>query len=383
MTRKYKRFLRLVLMTALVAGAGAAGLMAYGNPHEAPSYRIEQVTRGDIVEVVSATGTLNPGRIVTVGSQVSGQVSKLYVGLNEPVKSGDVLAEIDPTLVLAQIKQDRTALETARSTYEQAGRDLTRARSLLAQEYVARADVEHAEQAYRVAKNGYDAARTVVERDEANLAYTKIVSPIDGVVIAKNIDIGQTLASNFQAPDLFKIAEDLSSMKIDLNLPEAFISKVKAGMEATFTVDALPSRVFNAKVTGVDVNPTNQNGMVTYNVQMAVNNGDHSLLPGMTAYVNVILSKKEKVLRVPAAALRFVPPPQSVGGLRLLFGRRHQAAAEMPSVGDGKRIYVLKNQTPTPIAVKTGATDENYVEITGDGVAEGDTVVLGVQKERH
>lgn len=379
---KRKRLIRIFLLTAIIAGAAVAALVVFGSQGDAPSYRTERITRGDIVEMVSATGTLNPGRIVTVGSQVSGQVSKLYVALNDLVKAGDVLAEIDPTLLLAQIRQDRTALETARSTYEQAGRDLSRARSLLAQEYVARADVEHAEQAYRVAKNSYEAAKTVVERDEANLGYTKILAPIDGVVIAKNIDIGQTLASSFQAPDLFKIAADLTSMKIDVNLPEAFISKVKAGMEATFTVDALPSRVFKAKVTSVDVNPTNQNGMVSYNVQMAVSNGDHALLPGMTAYVNVILSKKENVLRVPAAALRFIPPPENVGGLRLLFGKR-PPPVPMPQMTDSKRIYVLRNQTPIPVAVTTGAADENYVEISGDGIAEGDTVVLGVQKEKH
>ncbi len=379
---KRKRLIRIFLLTAIIAGAAVAALVVFGSQGDAPSYRTERITSGDIVEMVSATGTLNPGRIVTVGSQVSGQVSKLYVALNDLVKAGDVLAEIDPTLLLAQIRQDRTALETARSTYEQAGRDLSRARSLLAQEYVARADVEHAEQAYRVAKNSYEAAKTVVERDEANLGYTKILAPIDGVVIAKNIDIGQTLASSFQAPDLFKIAADLTSMKIDVNLPEAFISKVKAGMEATFTVDALPSRVFKAKVTSVDVNPTNQNGMVSYNVQMAVSNGDHALLPGMTAYVNVILSKKENVLRVPAAALRFIPPPENVGGLRLLFGKR-PPPVPMPQMTDSKRIYVLRNQTPIPVAVTTGAADENYVEISGDGIAEGDTVVLGVQKEKH
>src|SRR5581483_7659148 len=264
------------------AGTGVAGLILFASQDDLPSYRTEPITRGDIVELVSATGTLNPAQVITVGTQVSGQVSKLNVRLNDRVKAGQLLAEIDPTLLLAQIKQDRTMLETARSSLEQAERDLKRVRMLLAKDYVAKVDLEHAEQAYRAAQNTYDGARTVVERDEANLNYTKIMSPIDGVIIAKEIELGQTLAASFQTPNLFRIAADLTKMNISARLPEAFISKVKAGMEATFTVDAFPGREFKGQVSSVNLNPTAEGGIVAYTVEVSVNNSDNSLLPGMT-----------------------------------------------------------------------------------------------------
>jgi HlyD family secretion protein len=199
-----RRMMKLVLVVVMIASFVAAGALLLGNSPDEPAFRTEKITRGDIAQVVSATGTLSPGQVVTVGGQVSGQVNKLHVQLNEQGKAGQLLPEIDPTLLLTQLKQDGTALETARSNYEQAGRDLARVRQLLTKEFVAKVDLEHAQQAYRAAENGYDAAKTVVERDEANLNYAKIVAPIDGVIISKDVDLGQTLAAGLQAPSLFR-----------------------------------------------------------------------------------------------------------------------------------------------------------------------------------
>ena len=361
---------------AFLAAVVAAGLLLDGSDIQ-PEVRTDKVTRGDIAEVVAANGTLNPAQLVTVGTQVSGQVSKLNVQLNDHVKAGQLLAEIDPTLLLAQIKQDRTMLETAKDNADQAARDLNRTRMLLAKDYVAQIDLEHAQQAYRAAKNAYEGAKTVMERDEANLNYAKILSPIDGVVISKDIDLGQTIAASFQTPNLFKIAADLTRMKISVNLPEAFISKVKVGMPVTFTVDTFPGRIFDGTISAVDLNPNTQDGVVAYTIEVSVNNKDRSLLPGMTAYVNITLSKQPNVLRVPAAALRFVPPAEHVSALQRLFNP-HRRIAIPQRAKDGKTIYLLRNDVLTPVTVKTGATDDDYVEVSGEGIAEGDTVVIGM-----
>ncbi len=376
---KRRRIVKALLWISLATGIIAAAVVT-NSDSSCPEYRTEKVTRGDIANVVEANGTLNPEQVVTVGSQVSGQVSKLYVHLNDHVTKGQLLAEIDPTLLLEQIKQDRTSLETARSNYKQAGRDLNRTRMLLAKDYVAKVDLEHAQQAYLIAKNSYDSASTVMERDEANLNYTKITAPIEGVIISKDIDLGQTLAASFQSPNLFKIAADLTRMKIDASIPEAFISTIKSGMVATFTVDAFPGRTFDATISTVNLNPSTQSGIVSYSVAMTVNNPNLQLLPGMTAYVNIILSKKSNVLRVPAAALHFVPPTPHISGWHRLFG--HGAALVFPINNDGKTVYILRHNMVTPVAVKTSASDDNYVEVSGEGIAEGDMVIVGIQSKK-
>jgi HlyD family secretion protein len=374
---KRRRWIKLCLVLVLLGGS-VVGLALLNGSEDQIEYRTANVTRGDIAEITTVTGTLSAAKVVTVGTQVSGQVSKLNVKLNDEVKTGQLLAEIDPTLLLAQLKQDQTALETAKSNYEQVARDLERTRVLLAKDYVAKVDLEHAEQAFLTAKNSYAGAKTVVERDQANLNYTKIVSPIDGVVIDKQVDLGQTLAASLQAPTLFKIAGDLTQMKISLNLPEAFIRKVKEGMPVKFTVDALPDREFTGTVGTVNLNPNNQNGAVTYTVDVSVDNPGRELLPGMTAYVTLTFSKREKALRVPASALRFVPPTEHVSGLQRLFGKRPALVATPIAVRGAKTVYVLRDGQPAPISVRTGATDDEYVEVSADGIAEGDTVIVGV-----
>ncbi len=368
---------RLFIIGVGMAVLGVSGSLVTVNTAQL-EYRTTKITLGDIADVVSATGTLNPATVVTVGTQVSGQVSKLSVKLNDEVKAGELLAEIDPTLLLAQIKQDHTTLETAKSNFEQAGRDLARTRKLLAMDYVAKVDLEHAEQAYLTAKNSYDGAKTVVERDEANLNYTKIVSPINGVVIDKQVDVGQTLAASLQTPTLFKIAGDLTQMKINVSLPEASISKVKEGMPVSFTVDAFPGREFSGTVTVVNLNPNNQGGGVTYSVEVAVKNPGRQLLPGMTAYVSMTVSKRERVLRVPASALRFTPPPEHVSGIQLLFGKQAAPSVIASAGKDTKTVYLLRDGRPVPVAVKVGATDDEYTEVSGDDISEGDAAILGI-----
>lgn len=380
MTRR-KRFIFFCLSVA-VAGMGFAWLG--DDAGDGVAYRTEIVTRGDITAVVTGTGALNPVHLVEVGTQVSGKVSKLYVKVNDQVKAGQVLAEIDPALLLAQIKQDRTSLETARAAYEQAKRDLERVRILLAKDYVAKVDLERAQQAVLSTKNNYESAQTAIERDEVNLSYATITSPIAGVVIARDVTEGQTLQATFQAPTMFKIAGNLAEMQIEVGLSEADIGKVKVGMQATFTVNAFPDKAFSGTVQSVNLSPITQQSVmasaVMYGVTVSVDNEERLLLPGMTAYVSVTLSQQKDVLRVPAAALRFTPPPQQVSGLRRLFNPAASKPAPMSAPGDRnlKILYVLRAGTAVPLPVAVGATDESYVAVAGKGIEEGDLVITGM-----
>jgi HlyD family secretion protein len=351
----------------------------------ASRYRTAQITRGDIAEVVSANGTLNPVKVVDVGAQVSGQAKKIYVKVNDEVKKDQLLAEIDPALPEAELKQRMADLETQRTALELSGRDLERTRELVKKDYVPKVDLERAEQTYQASKNSYESTKYQVEQAKLNLSYTKISSPIDGVIISQDIMEGQTIASNFQTPNLFKIAGDLTKMKIDVNFSEADISKVKSGMPVSFNVDAFPEDEFKGIVEIVNLNPTTQSGVVTYSVTVAVNNETKKLLPGMTAFVRVILSERKNVLRVPASALRFTPPQQQVSGLtRLLqFGMRRPPRQDQSSRGEtNESIYLLKDGEPVGVKVTIGATDETYIEVSGEDVKEGDTVITGLMPKR-
>ena len=380
---KHKKKLTLSFILLALTGITWAAL---SGSDENGDYRTAQITRGDIAEVVTANGTLNPVEQVNVGTQVSGKIDTIYVKLNDEVKKGQLLAEIDPSLSQAALRQSKASLETSRNAFELARRNLERKRTLYQKQYIAKVELETEEQSYLSAKNGYESAKTQVERDELNLGYTKITAPIDGVIIAQEVAQGQTMAANFQTPNLFKIASDLHSMKIDVNFSEADISKVKIDLPVSFTVDAFPDRTFSGKVQTVNLNPVNQSGVVTYSVTVVVDNPDKVLLPGMTAFVRVILSERKDVLRVPAAALRFSPPEQQKSGLsRLLqFSMRPPRPPGFKNFDEKapQTIYLLKGSALSPVEVKTGSTDETYVEISGKGVAEGDTVVTGLMPAR-
>jgi HlyD family secretion protein len=379
---KKKRLIAGVILVMLAA----ASTTLFDSTGNVPLYRTDKITRGSIAEIVTANGTLNPLQLVNVGTQVSGQVSQVYVQVNDTVKAGQILAEIDPSLLLAQLKQSKASLETLRTAYELSSRNLERTRYLVSKDYVAKVELETSQQAYMSAKNSYESAKSAVEKDELNLGYTKITSPINGVVISQEITLGQTVAATYQTPNMFKIAGDLTKMKIDVSLPESDIAKVKNGMPATFTVDAFPDRTFNGKISMVNLNPNNQSGVVTYTVTVAVENPEKLLLPGMTAYVSITLSEVKDVLRVPAAALRFTPPQEQGSGIRRLLSgggnmRMRPSSVKITPTGSST-IYLLKDGELKLTQVKTGATDDTYIEISGDDIAEGDTVVTGLMSQR-
>jgi len=374
---------KMFLVIIIVVTVAAAAITLAGND-EHTLWRTGKITRGTIANVVTATGSLAPMELVEVGTQVSGQVDKLYVHVNDQVKQGQLLAEIDPSLLLAQMEQDEEALETALVNRDQAGRDLKRTKYLLAKDYVAKVDLEHAEQTYLQSRNSYAAAKTTLERDKVKLNYAKVYSPIDGVIISQEITLGQTVAASFQTPTLFKIAGNLARMKINVSLSEADIGKIRTGLPAAFTVDAFPDRQFTGKVQTVSMDPNNQQGVVTYSVIVGVENKDKALLPGMTAYVNILLSERKDVLRVPTAALHFTPPPEAPSDLdRLLhLGLKTPVTVPQADTDNQHTLYLLRGKRLLPVRVIIGASDDSYVEVSGKDIAEGDTVVTGIVRSQ-
>lgn len=368
----------------IISAAGAGGWYYYSlDNNDETVYRTEKITRGNISALASATGTINPVELVTVGSQVSGKIEKLHAKVNDQVKVGQLLAEIDPALLLAQIKQDQSSLENAKIAFEQSQRDYNRVKMLFSKDFVAKVDMERANQSFHQAKNSYDAAKTVVERDYVNLNYAKITSPIDGVIISQAVTEGQTLQTSQAVPDLFKIAGDLKEMKIEVNFSESDITKIKVGMPVTFTVNAYPERTFTGKVKSVNLNPSSQSTSgVTYGVLVDVKNDEGLLLPGMTAYVSVILSEVKNVLRLPLSALRFNPPKEKPNPLAKMFGNVPEKKREnLPKDTDTKKtVYILRDKVLEPVQVTVAAADEAHTEMTSDKITEGAEVVVGIQK---
>ena len=288
MNMKKKGVLLLaVLLVAGIAGGGFWYVQSRASQDPEKRYRIAEVVRGEVIQAVSANGTLNPVVLVSVGTQVSGTVKKLYVDFNDPVKKGQALLELDDALVSASERQSAASIANAQASLELAQANEARIKQLFAQEYVSKQEYDQSRQALKSAQAQLALARAQNERDRANLGFTVIRSPVDGVVIDRVVDLGQTVAASFQTPTLIKIAQDLTEMRIDTSFAEADIGLIREGQKARFTVDAFPNRNFVGNVQQIRLNPTSQQNVVTYNVRINVSNPELVLLPGMTAYVNI------------------------------------------------------------------------------------------------
>lgn len=301
---------RILIGATIVAGLVGGGIwFAKQRAAQAPEQRYKLVTieKGDVTQTVSANGTLNPVVLISVGTQVSGTVRKLFVDFNDKVKKGQPLLELDDALVAASERQSAANVINAQAALDLAQANEARIKQLFAQEYVSKQEYDQSQQALKSARAQLALARAQNERDRANVNFTVIRSPVDGVVIDRVVDIGQTVAASFQTPTLIKIAQDLSEMRIDTSFAEADIGSIREGQKARFTVDAFPNRSFVGDVQQIRLNPTNTQNVVTYNVRINVANPDHLLLPGMTAYVNIGVQKREGTLLVPNAALRYKP----------------------------------------------------------------------------
>jgi len=362
------KVLLLLLVLALVAG----GFVLWNkNRHaaDASAYRTVPVARGDILQTVSANGTLNPVVLVNVGTQVSGTVQTLHADFNDRVREGQVLAELDPSLFRAQLDQSRANQANARASLQLAEANERRARALFGQDYIARAELDQAIQALGAARAQVAAATAQVHRDETNLRYSVIVSPVSGVVVSRNVDVGQTVAASFQTPTLFSIAQDLKRMQIYTTVAEADVGKAKVGQTVHFTVDAFPGRDFIGTVRQIRLNSQVLQNVVTYNVVIDVDNPEEILLPGMTAFVNIVVDERKNVLKLPLAALRYEPTE----------GAEEKKASKPKE----KAVYRLEEGNPIAVPVRTGIADGKFVELVEGNLKEGDTLVTEDQRKHQ
>lgn len=369
----------------IAAGVIAGGAYYSTRAEPAPTLTTAAVTRGDIVNVVSATGTLQAVTTVQVGSQVSGSVEALYADFNSIVRKGQRLAKLDQSNYITAVEQAQAALVSAEAEVERlrvamAGADaaLARARELTARQLLAAADLQSAETASHIAKSqvvGAQArvvqARSAVQTAKVNLGKTEIASPIDGVVIARNVDVGQTVAASLSAPTLFIIAADLTRMQLNASIDESDLGQIRQDQAVTFTVDAYPSERFTGTVSQIRLNPTTVNNVVTYAAIIDAPNEALKLKPGMTATATIEIARRENVLRVPSAALRFKPSATVLEQL--------QAFAQQ--VPKGPVVWTSSGTSIAPVAVKTGAADATYTEIAEGPLVEGAMLVTRVSAE--
>ncbi len=359
-------------------------------------YRTQAVERGDLTQMASANGALNPVVLVNVGTQVSGTVKKWYADFNDHVKEGQVLLELDPALYNAQAKQSEASLQNARSQRKLAEANEARMRSLFKQEYVSKQELDTSVQALEASRAQVALTQAQVEKDKTNLSYSVIRSPVSGVVVSREVDIGQTVAASFQTPTLFKIAQDLSKMQIDSSYAEADVGAIRVGQPVIFRVDAFPNRSFHGVVRQVRLNPTTLQNVVTYNVVVAVDNPEQILMPGMTAYVNIMVATRKNVLMLPNAALRFrpaeaAPRPEQPRADGRGDGRgegRSEGRKDEGGKGSGKgknkiegeapmgTVYVLDNGQPKAVRVAVGITDNRNTEVIGGELKEGDKLIV-------
>lgn len=378
---------KLLLLLSLLALAAAGAWWFLRERAPDTTYRTAVVDRGAIVSAVAATGTLNPVTTVQVGTQVSGTIYRLHADFNSPVTRGQIIAEIDPALFQAQLEQAEGNQQSARANREKArlatvdaARNLERFRNLLALGFISRGEFDAAETTHLSALAAEQAAeatvaqtRGAVQQARTNLEHAMIRSPVNGVVINRNIDVGQTVAASFQTPTLFTIAEDLTRMKIDTSVDEADIGRVRTGLPVTFTVDAWAGEIFRGEVTQVRYAPVVNQNVVTYNVVVTVPNPEKKLFPGMTANVSIEVLRRDDVLRLPAAALRFRPKQPGEAEAAPAPRRGSPQTEVYRPAPDGK---------PVPVPVRTGVGDGILVELLGGDLKEGDRVITGLIQPR-
>ncbi len=371
----------------------AAGFVACRDKGDATSYRTENVDHGDIAQTVSANGTLNPVTLVSVGTQVSGTITDLYVDFNDRVEAGQILMRLDDALLRAALQQSEANYASAQSALRLAQSDVERIAPLAKDGFVSQQELDRSQQALKDAQAKVAQTNAQVKKDRTNLDYAVIRSPVSGVVVSRAVDAGQTVAASFNTPELFKIARDLREMQIDAYFSEADIGQIVVGTPVSFRVDAFSGRRFAGIVKQIRLNPKNESNVVSYNVVVNVDNADQKLLPGMTAYVDIKVQEKDGVLRVPNSALRFKPTDESRVVKAAESSSSGKSAAASPAnggdesgsgerrrssrAGGNGRVYVLRDGKLHEVRVAIGITDRRYTELRDKALKTGDAVVVG------
>ena len=323
------------------------------------------ISRGDLRQVVTATGEIMPVNTVNVGSQVSGTIDNLYVDFNSKVKKGDVLLTIEPSVLQATVDESKASLDSAVSQLNFAKSEYNRNKMLYGEGFISRAEMEQSQTQYEQAQQSVKRAQSTYDRAVTNLGYATIVSPVDGTVISRKVDVGQTVAASFQTPDLFEIAEDLTKMQIETAVSEADIGVIKDGQAVTFTVDAYPTETFDGVVRQIRLSPTTTSNVVVYTVVIDVDNTDLRLMPGMTAFVTVIISEKENVWRAANSAFlvrsfdRFLLPEETGGATPV---------SHLAILRDGKLLMVPYTK---------GLSTATETEIISEEIQMGDKIIVG------
>lgn len=365
---------KVVIISILVVILFAIIVSVFVKAENKPKYALTKLQKNTIVETVEASGTINPVKTVSIGSQVSGMINAIYVDFNSQVKKGQLLAQIDPSLFQAQVDKSRGDLNSAKANYQKTKSMLIydeanykRYKELYKKKYVSKSDLDLAEATYKADLASLNSMSALISQSTAtlqnnltNLRYTKIISPVDGVVVSRAVDVGQTVAASFTTPTLFTVAQDLTNMQIEVSVSEADIGKVKQGQSVDYTLDGYPNETFKGKVTQVRISPTTVSNVVTYTVIVGVNNDDKILKPGMTANVSVITNTKENALCVENAAMRFTPT-------EITGGKKYKEQG----------LWILRKNKPVRIKIKTGITDSEVTEIISKDIKEGDDAIIG------
>lgn len=372
-----KNIIAVVILILILIGV----LFFFKKSDKAPQYITQTAERGDIRATVSATGTVNAVTTVLVGTQVSGTIKQLYVDYNSTVKKGQLLAQIDPASFEAQVAQASANLLLARANLEKsrvALRDtlttFERNKILYGKNFISKSDLDTSETIYLSALAQIKASEAQVEQTRAalslsqtNLRYTQIVSPVNGTVISRSIDVGQTVAASFQTPTLFTIAQDLTKMQIDASIDEADIGRIKTNQPVTFTVDAYPDQTFKGNVSEIRNAPTTVQNVVTYAVIVKVDNPELKLKPGMTANVSIIIDDKKGILRIPNAALRVKIQDKEI-------------TAATPK---GTGVWILEDKKPTRVPLTIGISDNRFTEVLSGNISESSRLIVEVKSNNQ
>ena len=368
MTTKRKKWL---IAGCIVVAAAGGWMLLHPSKHEGITLETAPTSRITISNSVTATGTVEPVTEVEVGTQVSGIIDRLYVDYNDVVKAGQLIAEMDKVTLQAELESAQAEEASCKTEYEYQLKNYTRTHTLHEKELVSDAEYDEAFYLYEKARNAYEQAKAAMVKVERNLGYATITSPIDGVVISRAVEEGQTVAAGFETPTLFTIANDLTQMQVVADVDEADIGQVRDGQRVSFTVDAYPDDTFEGVVEQVRLEATTESSVVTYEVVITAHNPDLKLKPGLTANVTIYTLEKENALSVPTRALRFVPDAELLAELEM-------TAEPEPaqSAGAAKRtVWVVKGQTLSPRQVSAGATSGDRTEIL-EGLSDGDVVAV-------
>lgn len=370
---------KILKISAVALVIGMGGWWIWQPVKAESAYKTQKLNLGEITQKITASGIINPISTVNIGTQVSGTIAEIFVDYNSPVKQGQLLAQIDPALFQATVDQRRAALDIAKAEVNVVENDivyykkhLDRIKKLNKSQYSADKELESAQRDYdnAVVQKGLKQAQVsqaaaALQQAEIDLRYTKIVSPVDGIVVSKEVEVGQTVAASFQTPTLFNVAEDLTKMQIEASVVEADIAKVEEGQTVEFSVDSFPDEVFYGIVTQVRNNPITTSNVVTYEVIIEIDNRELKLKPGMTANVEIVTAQKSNVLLVPNKALRFYITDEK---------------GETKRYKD-KGLWILKNGKPERVSVSTGVSDDDYTEVSGSGLGKGTEVIVENQND--